>query len=103
MNRGDGMGYRIDYTAEKKCDSGKNRAAVRMQVMIAVGLLAFSLLVKCFWPDGTAVIKKLVTAAGISDTQVAAESLVEDLKSGIPIPDALTEFCIAVIENERNH
>ncbi len=72
----------------------------RLRGMIAGVLLAFSLLVKCFWPEGSERIRAVVLPDELTKTQKAVQSLFIRVKDGDALQDALTAFCVEIIEIE---
>ena len=73
------------------------RTGLRLRCFVASGLLAFALLVRCFWPEGCEMLQKTVLPEAASDVQLALETMVADLSRGSTLEDALTAFCLEVL------
>ena len=78
----------------------KKTTSMRLRILVSVGLLVFSLLVKQFWPEGTAKLQEHLIPSGMSQTQQAVQTLLTDLETGAPLQAALTDFCIVILESE---
>lgn len=65
-------------------------------------MLVFSLGVKCFWPEGAIQLRRVLLPEALSPVQTAVETLLTDLREGVPLSDAMTAFCLCLIENEKN-
>ena len=96
------MGYRIVYGQAQKGSRYIKPSALRLQSLICAWMLAFSLGVKCFWPEGAVQLRRVLLPEALSPVQTAAETLLTDLREGVPLSDAMTAFCLCLIENEKN-
>ena len=92
------MGYRIVYGPEISCPVRKKGTGLRLRSMVASALLVFSLLVRCFWPEGCERLQRTVLPEAATQVQIAAEAMVDDLRQGRTVTEALTAFCLEVIQ-----
>ena len=97
--RGDGMGYKIVYGDGPKSVYDKNVTGNRLRILTAACFLAFCLLVRLVWPEGVAVLRDVMLPGEETVTELAFESMLDNLRSGEPVGDALTVFCREVIQN----
>lgn len=95
------MGYRIVYGPEISSSSSKKGTGLRLRSLVASALLAFSLLVRCFWPEGCEKLRLTVLPEAATQVQIAAEAMVDDLRKGKAMSEALTAFCIEVIHSDE--
>ena len=92
------MAYRVDYgPSPEKGPSLFERNRIR--ILTAVFLLLFILAVKLLWPDGTAVLCNVLLPGEASATQTALSSLVDNLRSGEGVSEALSAFCKEIISD----
>ena len=86
------MGYRVVYGADPfvREKTGKSR----LGLMTAGFALAFVILVRCFWPQGTAVLRQTL----LPGEPGALEQITEQIRSGEPVGEAVTAFCRSVVE-----
>lgn len=101
--RGDDVGYRIVYGPEISAQKRKIGTGFRLRTLIAAALLVFSLLVRLYWPEGCQKLRSAVMPEAVSGTQAAAEILMKDLKDGTPFTEALTSFCMKIIERDETY
>jgi len=89
------MGYIIRYGPEKqvKQKNGKMWEALGVQGMTAFFLALFILFAGLFWKDGKEVMKRWLIPGEAGATETAAMKLVEDIRSGEPVLDAVDAFC----------
>lgn len=87
------MGYRIVYGPEISCPVREKGTSLRFRCFLASGLLAFSLLVRCFWPDGCEMLQKTFLPEAATQVQLAMETMVTELSQGSTLEVALTAFC----------
>ena len=95
------MAYRIDYDktgTRKRIEPAKSRIAV----YTAAFFLLFLLLVNLFWPDGTGFLRQSLIPGDPDVTAAAVDSLIDDLKDGQQVSDAITAFCRELISNAEN-
>lgn len=83
------MGYRVIYGE----DPFQKKEKRHLPAMTAGFALAFVILVRCFWPQGTAVLREVLLpqANGM-------EQLTEQIRAGEPVGDAVTAFCRGLVE-----
>lgn len=97
------MGYRIVYEGgEPKTEKDGLKLSVRLQVMTAVCMLVFIIIIKQRWPEATERLKSVFLPGSESAAQTAFYNLNEDLENGMGIGDALVVFCRDLIDNEEN-
>lgn len=83
------MGYRIVYGEDPFVKKNKSH----LRAWTAGFALAFVILVRTFWPQGTAVLVQVLLprSNGI-------EQLTEQIRAGEPVGDAVTAFCRELVE-----
>lgn len=86
------MGYRIVYGEDPFVDQTRGRS--HLKVMTAGFLLAFVLMVRLLWPQGTAVLRQTL----LPRENPAFLQLQSDIQAGEPIGDAVTAFCQRIVE-----
>lgn len=91
------MGYRIDYGPAEPQKKNKLWETVKMQVLTAVFAAAFTIGVRTWWPEGTAQLRAWLLPGEPSVTQTAFSNLVDDLRNGTQLGDAVTAFCREII------
>ena len=94
------MSYRIVYGPERKAVKERDLSSLRFRSLIAGFLLLFALIVKLLWPEGTEVLREVMIPADLNATEQAFQCMMEDLRSGENLGDAITVFCRQIIENE---
>ena len=97
---GDVMGYRIVYGPEITCPVRKNGIGLRLRSMIASAMLVFSMLVRCFWPEGCEKLGQAVLPEAASEVQIAMESMILELSRGSRFEDAFAAFCSEVMSSD---
>lgn len=95
------MAYRIVYGPDIPAQYRKRARSHRLQVMIAVCLLIFALLVKQFFPAGADKLQQLLLPGVQTTTQLALSELMNDIQEGITLGDAFTVFCREILENAK--
>lgn len=95
------MGYRVDYRPIKKIRRAEKRRS-GLAAMTALWFLIFLLLTNGLWPRGAEVLQSVLIPGDPEITTAALKSLVEDLKAGEPLADAVESFCITVIQEAGN-
>ena len=85
------MGYRIVYGADPFV---KKRERSHLAVLTAGFALAFVILVRCFWPQGTAVLRQVLLPGDMA----AFQQMTAQIQAGEPIGDAVTAFCRGIVE-----
>ena len=89
------MGYRVIY-GDAPFVKPKIRKG-RLVVMTAACLLAFSMGVRCIWPQGAESLKQMLMPKETATT-TAFVQMTADIWEGEPIRDAVTTFCRTVVE-----
>lgn len=94
------MGYIIRYGGENTATQKKVRLweSLRFQSMTAFFLALFILAVGMFWKEGTETMKSWLIPGEAGVTETAALKLVEDIRSGEPVLDAVDAFCREIFE-----
>ena len=93
------MAYRIVYGPMPKATSPGRQISLRISMMTVVFLLLFVLLVKQTWPEGTDMLRSVLLPGEPGKTETAVQTLLEDMRNGEPVGDAVTAFCRQIIEN----
>ena len=96
MNRGDTMGYRIVYGADRSMDVDRQRSA-SLRTMIAISFCFFALLVKFFWPEGREVLMGYLLPNKQTVALIAFSEMIENLQQGAIMSEALTVFCKEIL------
>lgn len=91
------MGYRVDYGPVKKV-RGTEKRVCRGASVIGVFLLLVFLLAGSLWPEGKAILRRLIFPGDPAVTAAALENLTEDLRSGEDLTDSMSAFCIQILE-----
>ena len=93
------MGYRIVYEPEKADRyPGTERRNQGLGKLLALGLVCIFAAVLVFsggWDD----LKALLLPGDPECTARAAQTLSEELKQGEPLWDALSAFCVEIVDN----
>lgn len=90
---GDQMGYKIIYGKKKR----RQYHPMRLQSMVAAFIFLLVLCVCASWPEGTAQLRRIFISEELSESAQAMVSLVEGLKAGDDISDAVMVFCQELI------
>ena len=93
------MSYKIVYGPEITAQQQRT-TDTRFRTMVAGFLLLFALTVKVLWPEGTQVLREMLIPTDLNATEQAFQSMMEDLRMGEDLGDAITVFCRQIIENE---
>lgn len=93
------MGYRIVYDRNPKYDDRTTFHWGKFQTAAAGFLAVFFLLTGTFWPEGKAMLQRILIPGDAEVTIAAFSSMVEQIQAGEPIGDAVTAFCGEIIEN----
>ncbi len=94
------MSYRIVYGPEIQPEKKQGSSTTRLRTMIAAFLLLCAVTVKLLWPEGTQVLREILIPTDLTLTEQAFQSMMDDLRSGEDLGDAITVFCKQIIENE---
>ena len=92
------MGYKIVYGEDIKISPSSR--GNRIRVLTAPFLMAFCLLTGALWPEGRELLRDVLLPGVPTATESAFHNLVNDLRVGEPLDDAVTAFCRRVIVNE---
>ena len=95
------MGYRICYDWGEAPETRTGKGRSRLPAMIAGFFLIFLLLTGLFWPRGTAKLRKLILPGDEAVTGQALTVLVEDLRAGEPVGDAVRAFCGEILTHAQ--
>lgn len=90
------MGYRIVYGTDPFAHDTREKSHLR--VLTAGFALAFVILVRCFWPQGTALLRQ-VLLPGDDVATAAFQQMTADIQAGEPVGDAVTAFCRGIVED----
>ena len=66
---------------------------LRVRFLISLVLCGLILTVPAWWPQGAAYLRQQAGEGEIGPVQAAAQTLVTDVLSGDPIPEAIAAFC----------
>lgn len=95
------MPYRIEYGSAIPPQYIKKKKPLRLQIMTAIFLLTFSLLVRQFFPAGTQKLRQILLPGTPSVTQEALDMLMGDLRDGESLGDAFTAFCVYIVDHDE--
>ena len=90
---GDKMGYKIVYGKKKR----RQYHPLRLQTVVAAFIFLLVLCVCASWPEGTAQLRRVFVSEELSESAQAMIAMVEDLKAGDDISDAIMVFCQELI------
>ena len=93
------MSYRIVYGGTTPVRYPPNRGRKHLQLMTAVAMVLFVLVVGQFWPRGREVLRDFLLPGEPSVTEQAFSELVSDLSQGIKLEDAVATFCQQIIDH----
>ena len=91
------MAYRVVYGPMPEVP--KRRGTLRVRTLTAVCLLLFCFGVRLAWPEGQALLRRIVLPGEMTVTQVAFGDMLEHLKQGYTLGDAVTVFCRQVVQD----
>ena len=83
------LGYRIQYGPDQLLY--KQNGFLRRQCMIAAALLVFVFLTNQLWPEGTMVLRQVLTPSNLHID--AMEQMIAELESGVDPLQAISVFC----------
>lgn len=98
----DRLGYRIVYDSGTSVKTPIREPKSRLLMMICGCLLLFGLLTKLFWPAGADKLRSILIPGDPDITTRAASEMVEDLRSGMSVEDAVQAFCREIL-NEAGY
>ena len=93
------MGYRILYDNERmqiNCDNSKHFGNRIISVMLICLLLLGSLKL-----IGWDILKHYLLPGDPDITETAFNSMIENIRTGESVKDAVTAFCVEIIENAK--
>ena len=95
------MSYRINYghPSDKRYPAASGQG--RLPSMICAAFLLFLLLTNTFWPSGRALLKDLFIPGNPETTANAFSGLMEDIREGEELSEALTVFCREILFDEE--
>lgn len=94
------MAYRIDYGSGTKCQRSERGSYLRVQTMTAACLLVFTLVVSRVWPEGKQQLRQYLMP-GEQKIQTAFQEFTGQLRAGVSVEEALTAFCVQIIDDAR--
>lgn len=91
------MAYSISYGIQRQ-EMLTRRHSGRFGLMVAGFFVVFLFGVQLFWEEGAQALRQLIFP--LQDQAVAAlEGMVQSIRDGSTIPEAVTAFCREVIES----
>lgn len=93
------MGYIISYGSSQAVKTPIPNRSSRFAMLTLAFFLAFLLLTKLFWPAGDAKLRRFLIPGDPEVTGHAASVLVDYLRSGEPVGDAVKAFCSEILTN----
>ena len=94
------MGYRITYGDPVPVPYPKQDKLSRLRLMTAAWFFAFVVLVRLFFPAGSAQLRAYLLPDPDSITQTAVDTFMYHIQNGEQLGDALFAFCQQIISNE---
>lgn len=95
------MGYRIQYNPEQnKKYPIRLASAVRQRWLVGTAIIAVLLLGLAGLNDGKA-LKAWLLPGDPQVTEAALATMVEDIRAGEALGDAVTAFCLEIMENAQ--
>lgn len=96
------MGYRIDYSQSSKRSIEKKRTSA-IALFAVFFFLFFLLLTGMFWQQGAKILREILLPGDAAVTAAALQDLTLALKTGESFSNALTDFCLQVIQGAGLH
>lgn len=93
------MGYRVVYGPMPKMAKKQERKPLRLQMLTATFLLLFAWTVRQAWPEGREVLRQYLLPGEPTVTEEAFRNMLEDLRQGEPVLDAVSAFCAEIVEH----
>lgn len=96
------MGYIITYP---NCASGRSAEPSHRSHLLrwTFGFfLAFLLLTKLYWPEGSAKLRNMLIPGDPEVTGHAVMALLDDLRTGEPLEIAVKTFCNEILTHAEN-
>lgn len=94
------MSYRIVYGEEPMHWQKKNRTG-RIVAYTAICLILFLTLTWKFWPAGAEVLQEVLLPGDAELTRQALTNMVENLRAGEAIGDAVSVFCQEIVDGAQ--
>ena len=91
------MGYRIDYDRDTGHYEVLREYKWRLPILTFLCFGLFLFLISWFWPEGMAVLRDLAIPGDNAVTVQALQNMVERLRQGSTIHQAVEAFCEEVI------
>lgn len=88
------MGYRMVYGENPFLQ--KPERYTRLRLLTAAFALAFALLVRVFWPQGTALLRETLLPG---EQEAVFAQMTERIRAGEPVGETVTAFCRMVVED----
>lgn len=95
------LSYRIEYGPAIPPQYRQKPKFLRLQVMTALFLLLFVLIVRQYFPAGVRTLRQLLLPIHPSVTQQALDELVIDIRDGESFGNAFTAFCVQIISHDQ--
>jgi len=93
------MAYNIQYSLHYREKYPPKKGNTRILKKILAGLLLFSATVLLYKLHQEGILREFLIPGDADITVAAMEALANDLKYGIPFKDAVTAFCIEILEH----
>ena len=91
------MGYRVIYGQHAGAINKPKHNYLRLRTLTAACLLFFALLVRTRWETGADRLRDAFLPGELSAVQQAFSELVEDLRAGEGVQEAMTAFCMEIL------
>ncbi len=95
------MGYIIAYDGAEPCAKPAACRTSRLSLFTLGFFLAFLLLTKLFWPAGSDHLMRFFLPGDPEVTGQAVTVLIDNLREGEPVEDALKTFCGEIITHAK--
>lgn len=96
------MGYRIEYGELTPAPRRTSPGSRRFALLLTAFFLTFLILTQLFWPAGAEKIRQFCLPGDADVTARAASALIEDLKGGMAVSDAVTAFCEEILDSGKD-
>ena len=93
------MSYRIEYGCAVPAKFRHPAWGLRLQILTAVCMILFSLIVGRSWPQGREMLREYLLAGEPAVTEQAFSGLVQDLSRGMGLEEAMTVFCRQIMDH----
>jgi len=94
------MAYRIDYQQDSSNTDTHNHLYRRRWMTVGC-LILFLLLTGCFWPEGRAVLRRLLIPGNPDVTLEAAEVFARQMLDHVPLRDAIKTLWTTILSYGR--